>query len=198
MAITAEMVKDLREKTGAGMMDCKKALSETEGDIEKAIDYLRQKGLSDAAKRTGRTATEGAIGSYIHPGGKLGVLVEINCESDFVARTEDFQTLVKDVAMHIAAANPLYLRREEVPESVMAREKNIYEAQAREGGKPEKIIERIVQGKLEKFFQEICLLEQPFVKDPDVNITQLVSSKIAKLGENIVIRRFQRYQLGGQ
>jgi elongation factor Ts len=198
MAITAEMVKDLREKTGAGMMDCKKALSETEGDIEKAIDYLRQKGLSDAAKRTGRTATEGAIGSYIHPGGKLGVLVEINCESDFVARTEDFQTLVKDVAMHIAAANPLYLRREEVPESVMEREKNIYEAQAREGGKPEKIIERIVQGKLEKFFQEICLLEQPFVKDPDVNITQLISSKIAKLGENIVIRRFQRYQLGGQ
>ncbi|HYY25056.1 MAG TPA: translation elongation factor Ts [Candidatus Udaeobacter sp.] len=198
MAITAEMVKDLREKTGAGMMDCKKALSETEGDIEKAIDYLRQKGLSDAAKRGGRTATEGAIGSYIHPGGKLGVLVEINCESDFVARTEDFQTLVKDVAMHIAAANPLYLRREEVPENVMAREKNIYEAQAREGGKPEKIIERIVQGKLEKFFQEICLLEQPFVKDPDVNISQLVSSKIAKLGENIVIRRFQRYQLGGQ
>ncbi len=198
MAITAEMVKDLREKTGAGMMDCKKALSETEGDIEKAIDYLRQKGLSDAAKRTGRTATEGAIGSYIHPGGKLGVLVEINCESDFVARTEVFQTLVKDVAMHIAAANPLYLRREEVPESVMARERNIYEAQAREGGKPEKIIERIVQGKLEKFFQEICLLEQPFVKDPDVNITQLISSKIAKLGENIVIRRFQRYQLGGQ
>ena len=198
MAITAEMVKELREKTGAGMMDCKKALSETEGDIEKAIDYLRQKGLSDAAKRGGRTATEGAIGSYIHPGGKLGVLVEINCESDFVARTEDFQTLVKDVAMHIAAANPLYLRREEVPENVMAREKNIYEAQAREGGKPEKIIERIVQGKLEKFFQEVCLLEQPFIKDPDMNISQLVSSKIAKLGENIVIRRFQRYQLGGQ
>ncbi len=198
MAITTEMVKELREKTGAGMMNCKKALSETEGDIEKAIDYLRQKGLSDAAKRTGRTATEGAIGSYIHPGGKLGVLVEINCESDFVARTEDFQTLVKDVAMHIAAANPLYLRREEVPETAMAREKNIYEAQAREGGKPEKIIERIVQGKLEKFFQEVCLLEQPFVKDPDMNISQLVSSTIAKLGENIVIRRFQRYQLGGQ
>jgi elongation factor Ts len=198
MAIKAEMVKELREKTGAGMMDCKKALSETEGDIEKAIDYLRQKGLSDAAKRTGRTATEGAIGSYIHPGGKLGVLVEINCESDFVARTEDFQTLVKEVAMHIAAANPLYLRREEVPESAMAREKNIYEAQAREGGKPEKIIERIVQGKLEKFFQEVCLLEQPFVRDPDMNISQLVSSKIAKLGENIVIRRFQRYQLGDQ
>jgi len=198
MAITTEMVKELREKTGAGMMNCKKALSETEGDIEKAIDYLRQKGLSDAAKRTGRTATEGAIGSYIHPGGKLGVLVEINCESDFVARTEDFQTLVKDVAMHIAAANPLYLRREEVPESAMAREKKIYEAQAREGGKPERIIERIVQGKLEKFFQEVCLLEQPFVKDPDMNISQLVSSTIAKLGENIVIRRFQRYQLGGQ
>jgi elongation factor Ts len=198
MAITVEMVKELREKTGAGMMDCKKALSETEGDIEQAVDYLRQKGLSDAAKRTSRTATEGAIGSYIHPGGKLGVLVEINCESDFVARTEDFQTLVKDVAMHIAAANPLYLRREEVPGAAVAREKNIYEAQAREGGKPEKIIERIVQGKLEKFFQEVCLLEQPFVKEPDMNISQLVSSKIAKLGENIVIRRFQRYQLGGQ
>ncbi len=138
------------------------------------------------------------IRDSIHPGGKLGVLVEINCESDFVARTEDFQTLVKDVAMHIAAASPLYLRREEVPETAMAREKSIYEAQAREGGKPEKIIERIVQGKLEKFFQEVCLLEQPFVKDPEMNISQLVSSKIAKLGENIVIRRFQRYQLGGQ
>ena len=198
MAITTEMVKELREKTGAGMMDCKKALSESAGDIEKAIDYLRQKGLSDAAKRTGRTATEGAVGSYIHPGGKLGVLVEINCESDFVARTEDFQTLVKDVAMHIAAANPLYLRREEVPEHVTTREKNIYEAQARGDGKPERIIERIVQGKLEKFFQEVCLLEQPFVKDPDMNISQLVSSKIAKLGENIIVRRFQRYQLGGQ
>jgi elongation factor Ts len=198
MAISAERVKELREKTGAGMMDCKKALSETGGDIERAIDYLRQKGLSDAAKRSGRTASEGLIASYIHPGGKIGVLVEVNCESDFVARTEDFQALVKDVAMHVAAANPLYLRREDVPEDVITREKNIYAAQAKEGGKPEKIIERIVQGKLEKFFQEICLLEQPFVKDPDMNISQLISSKVAKLGENIVVRRFQRYQLGGQ
>jgi elongation factor Ts len=198
MAISAEMVKELREKTGAGMMDCKRALSETEGNIEKAIDYLRQKGLSDAAKRTGRVASEGVIGSYIHPGGKIGVLVEVNCESDFVARTEDFQLLVKDLAMHVAASNPLYLKREEVPEDVIAREKNIYEAQAKEGGKPEKIVERIVQGKLEKFFQDVCLMEQPFVKEPDININQRVSSTVAKLGENIVVRRFQRFQLGGQ
>jgi elongation factor Ts len=180
------------------MMDCKKALSESGGDIEKAIDYLRQKGLSDAAKRSGRTASEGLIASYIHPGGKIGVLLEVNCESDFVARTEDYQGLVKDIAMQVAAANPLYLRREDVPEEVISREKNIYAAQAKEGGKPEKIIERIVQGKLEKFFQEVCLLEQPFVKDPDMDISQLISSKVAKLGENIVVRRFQRYQLGGQ
>jgi elongation factor Ts len=198
MAVTAGMVKELREKTGAGMMDCRNALSETGGDLEKAIDYLRQKGLSDAAKRTGRTASEGAIGSYIHPGGKIGVLVEINCESDFVARTEEFQALVKDLSMHVAASNPLYLRREDVPEDVITREKNIYEVQAREGGKPERIVERIVQGKMEKFFQEICLLEQPFVKDPDISVNQLVSGVAAKLGENIVVRRFQRYQLGGQ
>lgn len=197
MAIPAERVKELREKTGAGMMDCKKALSEVGGDIERAIDYLRQKGLSDAAKRTGRTASEGVIASYIHPGGKIGVLVEVNCESDFVARTEEFQTLVKDLGMHVAASNPLYLRREDVPEDVITREQNIYEAQAKEGGKPEKIVERIVQGKLEKFFQEICLLEQPFVKDPDLSVHQLVASVVAKLGENIVVRRFQRYQLGG-
>jgi elongation factor Ts len=198
MAVTAGMVKELREKTGAGMMDCKNALSETGGDLERAIDYLRQKGLSDAAKRTGRTASEGVIGSYIHSGGKIGVLVEVNCESDFVARTEEFQALVKDLSMHVAASNPLYLRREDVPEDVIAREKNIYEVQAREGGKPERIVERIVQGKLEKFFEEICLLEQPFVKDPDMSVSQLVSGVVAKLGENIVVRRFQRYQLGGQ
>ena len=198
MAISVELVKELREKTGAGMMDCKKALSETGGDIERAIDYLRQKGLSEAAKRSSRTASEGLVASYIHPGGKIGVLVEVNCESDFVARTEDFQALVKDIAMQVAAANPTYLRREDVPEEVISREKKIYEAQAKEEGKPERIIERIVQGKLEKFFQEVCLLEQPFVKDPDMTIGQLVSSKIAKLGENIVVRRFQRYQLGGQ
>lgn len=198
MAITAEMVKELREKTGAGMMDCKKALSEVGGDIERAIDYLRQKGLSEAAKRTGRTASEGVIGSYIHPGGKIGVLVEVNCESDFVARTEEFQTLVKDLAMHVAASNPLYLRREDVPEEVIEREKSIYEAQAKEGGKPEKIVERIVQGKLEKFFQDVCLLEQPFIKEPDMSVSQLVSGVLAKLGENIVVRRFQRYQLGAQ
>lgn len=198
MSITVEMVKELREKTGAGMMDCKKALSETAGDIEKAIDYLRQKGLSEAAKRSGRSASEGLITSYIHPGGRIGVLLEVNCESDFVARTEDFQALVKDIAMHVAAANPLYLRREDVSEDVLEREKGIYEAQAKEGGKPERIVERIVQGKLEKFFQEVCLLEQPFVKDPDMNIGQLISSKVAKLGENIMVRRFERYQLGGQ
>ena len=198
MAVTAGMVKELREKTGAGMMDCKKALSETDGDLERAIDYLRQKGLSDAAKRTGRTVSEGAVGSYIHPGGKIGVLVEVNCESDFVARTEEFQGLMKDLCMHVAASNPLYLRREDVAEDVIAREKNIYEAQAREEGKPERIVERIVQGKLEKFFEEVCLLEQPFVKDPDMSVNQLVSGVVAKLGENIVVRRFQRYQLGGQ
>lgn len=198
MSISVEMVKELREKTGAGMMDCKKALSETAGDIEKAIDYLRQKGLSEAAKRSARTASEGLIASYIHPGGRIGVLLEVNCESDFVARTEDFQALVKDIAMHVAAANPLYLRREDVSEDVLEREKGIYEAQAKEGGKPEKIVERIVQGKLEKYFQEVCLLEQPFVKDPDMNIGQLISSKVAKLGENIMVRRFERYQLGGQ
>jgi elongation factor Ts len=198
MAVTAGMVKELREKTGAGMMDCKKALSETDGNLEKAIDYLRQKGLSDAAKRTGRTASEGAIGAYIHPGGKIGVLVEVNCESDFVARTGEFQALVKDLAMHVAASNPLYLHREDVPEEMIAREKNIYEVQAKEGGKPEKIVERIVQGKLAKFFQEVCLLEQPFIKDQDISVNQLVSSVLAKLGENIVVRRFQRYQLGGQ
>jgi elongation factor Ts len=198
MAVTAGMVKELRDKTGAGMMDCKKALSETGGDVEKAIDYLRQKGLSDVAKRTGRTASEGLVGSYIHPGGKIGVLVEVNCESDFVARTEEYQALVKDVAMHVAASNPLYLRREDVPEQVITREKNIYEVQAREGGKPEKIVERIVQGKLEKFYEEVCLLEQPFVKEPDLSVNQLVSSVAAKLGENIVVRRFQRFQLGSE
>lgn len=198
MAITAEMVKELREKTGAGVMDCKKALAESEGDVERAIDFLRQKGLSDAARRTGRTASEGSVGSYIHPGGKIGVLVEVNCESDFVARTEEFQGLVKDLCMHIAAANPQYLRREDVPEDVITREKNIYVAQAQAERKPERIVERIVQGKLEKFFQDVCLLEQSFVKDPDISVGGLVSSKVAKLGENIVIRRFQRYQLGGQ
>ena len=198
MTITAEMVKELREKTGAGVMDCKQALAESAGDLEKAIDYLRRKGLSDAAKRGGRTTSEGVIGSYIHPGGKIGVLLEVNCESDFVARTEEFQGLVKDLAMQIAAANPLYLRREDVPEDLRTREQNIYAAQAQEGGKPEKIVERIVQGKLEKFIQEVCLLEQSFVKDPDITVNQLVSSKVAKLGENIVVRRFQRYQLGGQ
>ena len=197
MAVTAGMVKELREKTGAGMMDCKNALSETGGDLEKAIDYLRQKGLSDAAKRTGRTASEGVIGSYIHPGGKIGVLVEVNCESDFVARTEEFQALVKDLSMHVAASIP-YLRREVFRRTSLPERRVCYDVQAREGGKPERIVERIVQGKLEKFFEEVCLLEQPFVKDPDMSVNQLVSGVGAKLGENIVVRRFQRYQLGGQ
>lgn len=197
MEITAEVVKELREKTGAGVMDCKKALAETKGDIEKAIDCLRQKGLSIAAKKSGRIAAEGLIGSYIHMG-KIGVLVEVNCETDFVARTEDFQGLVKDLSMHIAAANPFYLKREDVPETIKEREKEIYRAQAKESGKPDNIIEKIVEGKMEKFFNETCLLEQIFVKDPEqkMKIQDVINQTVAKLGENIVMRRFVRFQLG--
>jgi len=190
------MVKDLREKTGAGMMDCKKALAETGGDFQKAVDYLRQKGLATAAKRAGRVASEGRIGSYIHAGGKIGVMVEVNCETDFVAKTEDFQGFAKDVAMHIAASNPLYVRREEVPPEVLEREKEIYRAQARDAGKPEKVIEKIVEGKLGKFFGEVCLLEQPFVKDPDITIQDLLNGLIGKVGEKVEIRRFSRFQVG--
>ncbi|KAF0181289.1 MAG: elongation factor T [Nitrospirae bacterium] len=195
MSISAETVRDLREKTGAGMMDCKKALTETNGDMEKAIDILRQKGLASAAKKSGRSASEGLVGSYIHMD-KIGVMVEINCETDFVARTDDFRALVKDIAMHIAAANPQYVSREEVPANVIDREKEIYRAQVT--GKPAPVVEKILEGKLDKYFADFCLLEQVFVKDPEgkKKIKDLVTEKIAKLGENVVVRRFVRFQLG--
>jgi len=193
--ISASAVKDLREKTGAGMMECKKALTDAAGDFEKAIDILRQKGLASAAKKSSRSASQGLIGSYIHMD-KIGVMVEVNCETDFVARTDDFQGLVKDVAMHIAAANPTYLSREDVTQDVIEREKEIYRAQVE--GKPAQVVDKIVEGKLEKFYTDTCLLDQIFVKDPDgkKKIKDLVTEKIAKLGENILIRRFARFQLG--
>jgi elongation factor Ts len=189
------MVKDLREKTGAGMMDCKKALADAGGNFEKAVDYLRQKGLATAAKRAGRIASEGRIGSYVHAGGKIGVMVEVNCETDFVAKTEDFQTFAKDIAMHIAASSPLYLRRENVPPDALEREREIFRAQARDAGKPEKIVEKIIEGKLEKFYSEVCLLEQSFVKDPDLTVQELLNGLIGKLGEKVEIRRFSRFQV---
>ncbi len=195
MTITAEMVKNLREKTGAGMMDCKKALTEAEGDFDKAVELLRKKGLAAAEKKAGRQASEGVIGSYIHMD-KIGVLLEVNCETDFVARTDDFKEFVKDVAMHIAAASPRYLSREDIPEDVINKEKEIYKEQIK--NKPEHVVEKIVQGKLEKFYSEVCLLDQVFVKDPEgkKKVKDLLTEMIAKLGENIVIRRFVRYQLG--
>jgi elongation factor Ts len=195
MSISATTVKELRERTGAGMMDCKKALTEAAGDVEKAMDILRQKGLAMASKKASREASEGLVGSYIHMG-KIGVLVEINCETDFVAKTDDFQELVKDVAMHIAAANPSYVKREDVPQDVIEKEKAIYASQVE--NKPPQVVEKIVEGKLEKFFNENCLMDQIFVKDPEgkKKIKDLVVEKIAKLGENIVISRFARFQLG--
>ena len=196
MEVTASLVKELREKTGAGMMDCKKALAETAGDLSKAVDYLRQKGLAAAAKKADRVAADGAIGAYVHAGGKLGVLVEINCETDFVARTAEFQSLLKDVAMQVAATNPRCVRREEVSADEFEREKAIYRQQALESGKPEKVIEMIVQGKMEKFYSEACLLEQSFVKDPDKKVIDVVNDAIARLGEKIQVRRFARYHLG--
>jgi len=196
MEISSELIKDLRQRTGAGVMDCKAALRESKGDIEGAIDYLRRKGLAAAAKRAGRIATEGLVSSYIHAGGKIGVLVEINCETDFVARTEDFQAFVKNTAMHIAATNPQYVSRDQVPPSVLEREKEIYRTQAQDAKKPEKVIEKILEGKLERFFAEVCLLEQTYIKDPDVTVKEVLDSLIAKVGENIAIRRFTRFQLG--
>ena len=196
MEISAKTVKDLRDKTGAGMMDCKSALKEAEGDMEKAVDILRTKGLSKAAKRAGRAANEGVVGSYIHMGGKIGVLVEVNCESDFVASNDDFQAFVKDVAMHIAASNPLFVSKDEVPEELLEREKDIYRAQAKESGKPDKVIDKIVEGKIGKYYTEICLLEQPFVKDTDITVQEYLNNIIATIGENMVIRRFTRYQMG--
>ena len=196
MDISAEMVRKLREETGAGMMDCKSALVECAGDLEKARDTLRKKGLAAAAKKAGRTVSEGMIGSYIHPGAKVGVLVEVNCETDFVARTPEFQAMVKDVAMHIAASSPVYVTKEEVPPAVLEREKEIYKAQAAAQGKPANVVERIAEGKLKDYYSTFCLLEQSFVKDQAKTIGQLVHEKIALLKENIVIRRFARFKVG--
>jgi len=193
--ITAEMVKELREKTGAGMMDCKKALTESEGDFAKAEEWLRKKGITGAAKKAGRTAAEGLIGSYVH-NGKIGALVEVNCETDFVARNEDFQALVRDLALHIAAANPTYARREEVPPGVLDSEKEIERTKLREQKKPEAMIEKILTGKIGKYFETVCLVDQPFVKDDKKKVHEVVTEAIAKIGENISIRRFTRYQVG--
>ena len=196
MAITAEQVKQLRDKTGAGMMDCKAALAEANGDAEKALEILRKKGLASAAKKAGRVAAEGAVGSYIHMGGKIGVLVEVNCETDFVARTDDFQALVRDIAMHIAAADPRFVSREEVTPDVLDRERAIYRERTLAEGKPEKVVDKIVDGRMEKFFAESVLLEQPFVKDPDKTVGELIAERIGKIGENIQVRRFARFKLG--
>jgi elongation factor Ts len=196
MEISIELVKDLRQRTGAGIIDCKAALQEAKGDMERAIEHLRRKGLATAAKKAGRIATDGLVASYIHAGGKMGVLVEINCETDFVAKTEDFQTFVKNIAMHVAAANPQYIRREEVPPDVLERERRIYRNQALDAGKPEKVIDKIVEGKMERFFSEFCLLEQTYIKDSDLTVKEVLDSMIAKIGENITIRRFCRFQLG--
>ncbi|MCK9225811.1 MAG: translation elongation factor Ts [Candidatus Muirbacterium halophilum] len=196
MAISASMVKDLRESTGVGMMDCKNALKETNGDFEKAVEYLRKKGLSKAAKKADRDASEGFIGSYVHHNGKLAVLVEVNCETDFVAKTDDFQDLVKNLSMHIAASNPLYVKSEEVPAEVIEKEKEIIKAQLAKENKPENIIEKIVEGRVNKYFSENCLLHQVYVKDDKKSIQDIVNENISKLGENIVVRRFVRFVIG--
>ncbi len=196
MEITAKMVKELREKTGLGMMDCKNALVETEGDMEKAVDHLRKKGALKAAKREGRATSEGRIASYVHMNGKIGVLVELRCESDFVAKTDDFAALAKDLTMQVAASAPRWVSPEDVPDDIVAKEKEIYMDQARDAGKPEKILDKIAEGKLNKFFTEVCLLEQPFVKDTDKSVGELIKETIAKLGENITVGRFVRFELG--
>ena len=194
--ITSAMVKELRVKTGAGMMDCKEALTNSEGDFEKAIDYLRKKGMSAATKRSSKAAKDGTVASYIHMGGKIGVLVEVNCETDFVAKTEDFQALARDLAMQVAAANPLYVNADEISETALEREKEIYRSQLLEEKKPEKIWEKIIEGKLKKYFEEVCLMDQKFIKNTDITVGTLVSNMIAKTGENIIVRRFSRFQLG--
>lgn len=196
MKITSQMVKELRDKTSAGMMDCKKALGETEGDMEKAVDLLRKKGLAVAAKRAGRATSEGVVETYIHAGGKLGVMIELNCETDFVAKTDQFRELARDLGMHVAASNPVSVDREGVPADILAREKDIYVQQALESGKPDNIVEKIVSGKVEKYLAEICLLEQKYVKNPDLSIQDLLTDCIGKMGENISIRRFARFQIG--
>jgi elongation factor Ts len=194
--ISAEMVRKLREETGAGMMDCKSALVEASGDVEKARDVLRKKGLAAAAKKAGRATSEGIVGTYIHPGARIGVLVEVNCETDFVAKTPEFQTLVKEIAMHIAATNPLYVTKEEVPGNVLDKEKEIYKAQAAAAGKPAAVQEKIAEGKLKQYLSEVCLLEQPFVRENDKTVGQLISEKIGLIKENIVVRRFARFKVG--
>ena len=196
MAVSMELIKELREKTGVGIMDCKKALNECGGDLDKAIDYLRKKGIATAKKRGGRSTSQGQVQAYIHAGGKIGVLVEVNCETDFTGKTEDFSAFVKDIAMQIAATNPVAIDRERIPSELLEREKEIYATQAKEMGKPEKVIEKIVEGKMKKFYSEACLLEQAFVKNPDITVQDYLNELIAKTGENIVIRRFVRFQLG--
>lgn len=196
MTVSTSLIKQLREKTGVGIMDCKTALKECDGDIDGAVDYLRKKGIATAKKRGGRTTSQGQIQSYIHAGGKIGVLVEANCETDFTGKTDDFTAFVKNLAIQIAASTPIAIDREQVPDDVVEKEKDIYATQARESGKPDKVIEKIVEGKLNKFFAESCLLEQPFVKNPDITVKDLLNDLIAKTGENIVIRRFVRFQLG--
>lgn len=196
MKITAQQVKELRERTGAGMMECKKALTEAGGNVDRAITILRERGLAAAAQKAGRATHEGIIGSYIHAGGKLGVLVEVNCETDFVARTREFQELVRDIAMQIAASSPAYLSREQVPEDVLAQEREIYRNQALGSGKPEAIADKIVEGKLNKYYSEVCLYEQPYIKDPEQTVRELVASRIATLKENITVRRFVRFKIG--
>ena len=196
MHISAAQVKELRDKTGAPMMDCKQALTEAKGDIEQAIVVLRKKGVATAAKKASRANSEGSVASYIHAGGKIGVLVEVNCESDFVARTEDFQSLLHDLAMHIAASDPKYIRKEDVTAEDFAREKDIYRSQAATTGKPPAVVEKIVEGKMSKFYEEVCLYEQPFIKEQTISVAQLIASKIGKLGENISVRRFARFKVG--
>ena len=196
MSITSSMVKELRDKTGAGMMDCKEALTTSGGDFEKAIDFLRKKGMSAATKRSSKAAKDGVIASYIHMRGKIGVMVELNCETDFVAKTDDFRLLAKELTMHIAAANPRYLKSEDIPPDVLEREKEIYRSQALTEKKPEKIWDKIIEGKLKKYYEDVCLIDQKFIKDTAITVATLVNNMIAKTGENIVIRRFMRYQLG--
>lgn len=196
MTITSQMVKELRDKTNAGMMDCKKALTETDGDMEKAVDLLRQKGLAVAAKRAGRETKEGVVECYIHAGGKLGVMVEVGCETDFVAKTDDFKAFAKNIAMHVAAVNPIAISRDDVPAELVEREKEIYVKQALDSGKPPQIVEKIVGGKIEKYLAEICLLEQKYVKNPDLSIQDLLNELVAKMGENISVKQFARFQIG--
>jgi elongation factor Ts len=196
MSISASLVKELREKTGAGFMDCKEALKECEGNPEKAVDYLRKKGLSEASRRAGRQASEGVVASYIHMGGKIGVIVEVNCETDFVARTDEFQEMVNNLAMQVAAARPIYVRREDVPAELLEKEREIFKAQALESGKPENVVDRIVDGKIDKFFQQICLEEQDFIKESGTKVLDHVKALAGKLGENVQINRFARFEIG--